>query len=248
MRLCIIGNSHIASLQSGWRSIASEFGGVQPVFFGAPMRMMVDMKLKRGRLAAPRGTDLARQLGVTSGGLREIDGSYDVYVLYGAALSTKPLEAFCEGYRSIDYAVDGRRLLSRQCHREAVCALLDKGFLESLLHMLAGVTRAPVVLVASPMRSERDTSVFADVIANGDDHALAASFAAGGYEVARRHGAHFVPQPSETLGRSPLTSARRFSIGSEKLRGPTREDDYIHMNGEYGALLLRAVLSCLIKA
>ena len=242
MRVCVIGNSHIVSLQSGWKKLGREFAGIEPIFFAAPVRLMEYLGLRDGKLVADNEM-LADRFTASSGGRTGIDGSYDAYILYGLALSTGMLLDFCDAYRSVDFRADGRRLLSRRCHLEGVCALLQATLAGRVLGKLRKVTRAPVFLLAAPMRSEAEPKHFAPLIENGDDGPLNDCFLAGCRELAGRDGARFVSQPPSTLGASPLTTQHRFSLSAGT--GSTLEGDYMHMDGKYGALLLRHLLPLL---
>jgi hypothetical protein len=245
-RLCIIGNSHIASLQDGWQAVRVAFSGVEPIFFGAPTRYMHALR-RRDTALVPRSKQLAERYAMTSGGQTQIAGTYDAYVIYGLALSPLALAELTGRYRAMGYAADRRVLLSRRCHREAVRTVLEATWAGTVLRMLEQATRAPVLLLAAPMRSEEDPLHIAPLIECGDDRPLNESFLAGCRDVALRHRAQFLAQPAGTLGASPLTTRHVHSLAAAP-SGKKRENDYIHMNGEYGALLLRHALPDLLSA
>jgi hypothetical protein len=245
-RLCVIGNSHIVSLRDGWESVSGEFPGVEATFFGAPVWLMRRLQRSGSELVA--GTpELAERFASSSGGHSSIAGSYDAYIVYGLALSPAALSGLWEAYRSLDYAADGRALLSRRCHHQAVLALLTATPAGRTLTMLSRATRAPILLLAAPMRSDEDPAYLEAPIGNGDDRALNDSFLAGCRDLAHKNGARFAQQPQATLGACPLTTLRRFALGAG-LTGPKTEGDLIHMTGEYGALLLRQVFADFLKA
>jgi hypothetical protein len=240
MRLCVIGNSHLAALQEGWSAVRDDFPDIKPTFFGAPVRYMHALA-RRGTKLVARHPKLGERYAMTSGGLTEIAGDYDAYMVYGLTLAPLTLKDLCLRHRTLDYAADARPLLSRRCHHEAVCAVLEESWSCKVLSMLVQITRAPILLLAAPMRSDEDPLHLMPLIESGDDRALNDSFLAGCRDVAIRRRARFLEQPADTLGKSPLTTQHHYSLAAAP-GGAKRENDYIHMNGDYGTRLLRHVL------
>ena len=80
MKICLIGNSHLAALKMGWPEIAQDLPDVQPAFFGARGAMMARLRVRGDRLVAKTAA-LAEQMSFVSGGLTEIvPGDYDAII------------------------------------------------------------------------------------------------------------------------------------------------------------------------
>jgi len=67
MKLCIIGNSHLAAIKLGWDQVGAEFPWLQPQFFGARADALLDLHAEGGRLV-PATPDLAAKIAYVSGG------------------------------------------------------------------------------------------------------------------------------------------------------------------------------------
>ncbi len=77
-RVCIIGDSHIGALQSGWRALGDEFPDIEVTSFGAPRPLFDELQVS-GRRLVPASERLREYFVRTSGGEAEISGTYDRY-------------------------------------------------------------------------------------------------------------------------------------------------------------------------
>ena len=85
MKLCVLGNSHVASLKSAWDEISSqaEFSDVSVTYFANTRQSMKALRVQDGKLV-PRTERLKEGIRYTSNGLTEIvPEDYDVFLVYG---------------------------------------------------------------------------------------------------------------------------------------------------------------------
>jgi hypothetical protein len=77
---------------------------------------------------------------------------------------------------------------------------------------------------------------------NGDDATLAETFLSVLQELARTMEVLLVPQPALTLA-EPLCTDFRFSRAATKLTTGRDDSDFGHMNGLYGAIVIRKFIA-----
>lgn len=83
MKLCILGNSHIAALKSGWERIKDDFPGTTLTFFGSRRKRLGDLTIERDRLI-PKNEFVRKDLALTSGGQEYVAPSeYDAILIFG---------------------------------------------------------------------------------------------------------------------------------------------------------------------
>lgn len=233
MRLCIIGNSHLAALRLGWDRVGAEFPWAQPQFFGARGEALLDLHAQGSRLV-PGNADLAARIAHTSGGETEIDPArYDAALLVGMNyLPTMPRDA------RLSQAV--RAAAARAAFGRALAG-----------HVFAELRKAapglPVHVMPNPLQRR----------APGAEPAVAVVPYAQRLEDLRRGlgeegPVHVAGQPPETLV-DELYTADAWGMGALALddgRGSyvKKDEDLSHMNADYGALFLRRWLAAIAPA
>ncbi len=244
-RVCVIGDSHLAAVKLGWDAIRDDFPEVELHFFGAPADHMDNIVVAEGRLAA--GSDMLRKFLVkTSGGLATIDNAYSTYLICGLRFGIAKIQRLCTEYRAEGHIRDDRAPISDPCFFKCVAAGLRDTFAVRTFLKLREITDAPVTIMHMPMPSDQDTdSALARVSASVDGVLIRQAFMAASEQLARELGFSLAVQPQDTLS-SHLRTKAMYALGSMKLvHGLTeshQSDDYGHMNGEYGSLVLRSWL------
>lgn len=243
--LCVIGNSHIAALKLGWETIRSDFPDVQLFFFGAPGRKMVGLTAVNQHLE-PTDDIQRRYFRQTSGGRESIHANYDAYLFHAMQFGITRLEWFLSRERPENQKHDDRRPISDACFYDCVLGILRGTTATQTIAELRKITSAPATLTPQAMPSEDQTdSTLAHLDSVGDAATVRDIFAAAASMLAREFDFAFLPQSPETLA-GPCKTKRQYCTGSVALAGGGRnahpQDDYQHMNAEYGALLLRAWL------
>lgn len=225
-KICVIGNSHIASLKLGWDTLKPAFPGIELTFFGARARALDGLAVRGDALVAG-DKELAKALEVTSGGLSRIAAAdYDVFLVYGLDFILPRLGAH------LSEAV--RRACLQDVHAGSlngkVCAQLRQ------------VTGLPVFVGHNPQ--------LADGSSAEDSLAYEALFATPCRVGAARDMA-VVCQPAATLA-GGWSTRREFAEGSVRLdigKGGADvkhpQGEVKHMNARFGEVYLREFLSAL---
>ena len=93
MKICVIGNSHVASLKEGYDSLKQSnprWADIDLTFFAARAKLIMALDIIHGAdgaslLAGAKGSELETSIEYTSGGKKVIDlRDYDHCLLYGA--------------------------------------------------------------------------------------------------------------------------------------------------------------------
>ncbi len=236
-RVCVFGDSHIAALKAGWTSIANEFQGIELVFFGASRQRMEDIAIEDNALVVT-SQPLRMLFERTSGGLSRVAGDFDAYILCGLGATARKILPLIRSYSSEGQPLGKSIPLSDACYRACLLGIMHETVMAGILAKFRQLTCAPIVVLAAPLPKPRP--YFDALAAAGEDRVIAQFFVSVLAEIAEKHGAHFVPQPQETLQTSALTTNPGYFQGAVRLfEGP---DDETHANADYGAIVLRAAL------
>lgn len=92
MKLCVLGNSHVAALKLGWDKIRESYPQVSIRFFAAPGSRLQHLNVDGSRLI-PANKMLREILSVTSDGEPMIETSdYDAFLGYGLSFDVGPID------------------------------------------------------------------------------------------------------------------------------------------------------------
>lgn len=227
MKICVLGNSHVASLKLGLEKIAGGPNKAELVFFASRGSAMGSLRLDGKRLVAAN-ENLARSITHTSEGRKEIVvDDYDAFLVYGL------------GFR---LPILGRHLTSavrRQACRDTATASLN----HRLCALLRKATDKPVHVGHDPQEA-----VDARQPRLSERLPYEAVFELTANEL-RGERLRLVSQPRETFADDWFTQ-QKFSSGSTRLdigddisNELHRDEDNKHMNGEYGRIWLESFLS-----
>lgn len=237
MKLCIIGNSHLACIKNGWDKIAGGHSDVEPVFFGAPgdqiRRLGVKPSKRRNRgLLVPHTKVLRKSMAHTSGGLNQIKiQDYDAILLFGLFL-TLPLV-----HMKLSAAVRAQTV------RDSVHETTSFVTISKIRELSA---RIPVFVGHDPLQARQLTENPTPPL-DADLFSYDEAFVAMEAELAETD-VTLLAQPAETIGEGLVTQeawskgSSRLDIGTEHSEGAHTALDIRHMNAEYGALFLETHL------
>jgi hypothetical protein len=224
VRVCILGNSHTASLRQGWDDIQRQWPGVEITFFASRAHGLAGLDLRDGRLL-PSNAELARDLAYTSGGRDSVDlDCYDVFLVYGSWLVLPPLDP----------------RLSSAVRKAAIRDLMHGSLNFSICSMLLGKPAAVVFSGHDPQPAGDPEG--ACVCSYDQIFASAAGFA-------RECGIRLVKQPLATFGNSWNTApalskgSTRLDLGDSMSNELHVEWDVIHMNREFGRIYMQQFLN-----
>jgi hypothetical protein len=251
LRLCGIGNSHLAAVRSGWDICGSEHVGLHPTWFGAMRNGMSKVRRLDGSL---RATSKAVEdtFAWTSGGRTEIVAAdYDAFLLVGLGFSFTSLARLYRGYRTIyqSQALKKRHFISRAVFEEASTGLVRGSLGMALARVLRRMTTCPILLVADPLPSEaalhgKEAELWRHLAIDPDGMALFDLFNAQAERECAAAGLSFVPQPLATRAALPLTKdeLRRGAVRMNPAGDtPFDGEDVGHMGPGYGVEVLGAV-------
>jgi len=245
-----MGNSHLASLKLGWQRVGGRRGATELTFFGSPGLGFRDLTLRNRRLEADR-PELAADLRWTSGSdAIELD-RFDAFVLVALQFAPTRVSQLARQFSYVDERLDPcKRLVSRACFEQSIVDGLQASIAVSLARTIVGCIDRPVILSPQPHVSAawRKTEAFRAGFLRAPDgcwQLLADLWRESASRVARDVGAELLFQPEETVEDWFFTRHRycRESVMlSEGYASPHPEDDFVHMNGEYGELTVGKLL------
>lgn len=264
MRLCIIGNSHVAALRRAWAQHPGRWADICPTFVAAPRSLLLHTKVEGGYLVP---TALAtRQALQRLSGIASLDlSAQDLFVVVGGSMTlltaVQPYrDARWPGLPSVadcpDLACLRQQLISKNAAQAIVCAILSQRLGAQLAMRLRAGTSCPIFLAEQPRLSDgvltmRHPAARLHKIAirSGDAAAIARLFETAAIAALAPSGTRFLPQPAQSISQQ-LFTASRYMIGSEML-GPDRgalhdRDDITHANASYGALVLDQIMAALM--
>ena len=259
IRLLIAGNSHVGALRKGWDLIAADHAGKVAVsFFAMDANRLGHMVFAGGRYGLPEGEQDPEILRLTRAinGCRAVElAEYD-HVL----LASAPFRDYGLARVLSQFDVDGlgpaagRRRLSWAAFEATLDDLIRAG--ETTLPIQAWARALPgrvsLLIWPRPVEAMRRASMAKGRVnlwqaITLDDAAMRRAMDCLEERQTRFYqglGVRVQPRPSAVLTASGFT-AGRFKTGSMQLSGDVErpDHDFIHMNAEYGAIVLRDFLS-----
>lgn len=228
MRLCVLGNSHVASLKSGWDAISGDYPDVSITFFAARQRALDGLHLQEGKLV-PQTDILAKNIAFTSGGLTQVDlQSYDAFLCYALGLPTPVLDP---RYSSAVTKLIFSDVFSRSLNIK-IARLIRRG------------TTKPLYIAPNPRVADTPHTPKPGLTKQLDYRATIALM----QRELNLDRSKIIPQPPETLTPGGFTLGR-FSIGSIRLdvgdaiSGEVHPaSDIEHMNRDFGTIWIRNFL------
>lgn len=249
MNVLIIGNSHIAAIKTGWDYLNGELASIiTPTFAAARGRGLEAFKCE-GTIFQPT-TELSRnELRFTSGGLEYIDfNDYAAIVTAGLYFGRYRLVKNLSRHRTEELLPQKppRYLISEEVQNLTIEKVIRRGFCAKTAAQFRKATKAPIFAFEQPMPRQA---------------VLIESNRKGKWRFAKRlrqqindiwsretgklredYDFHVLNQPEATLTEDGLT-LDEFGIGSTRLREgfdeEHRDNEFLHMNARYGALILR---------
>ena len=221
-KLCVIGNSHVAALKSGWEKMRDDFKDIEVTFFASAGKSLSCLEL-RGASLVPRNKPIAEILSFTSGGLSEVAiPDYSAFLCYGLGLQLPALD----------------QRLSTACSNAVLRDALDQSLNLRIARMLRSATQAPIYVAHNPQQAT--------------SHEPEKTFPRQSYAtLSRELGRLLEPdalalaaQPASTLD-DDWTTKSHYASGSVRLdtgrRTPNRahpDNERVHMNGAFGTAYL----------
>jgi hypothetical protein len=233
-KICVIGDSHVAALTLGWRTIKGEFPGTVFAWFAANQTLYDGLVREGGTLVATT-PELIERFEYTSQGSRTIAGDCDLYLVCGLRLA--PQDAFVarKEYWSRHGAIPPKAFKTEI--PDAIEAGLRQSQAARALAMLRAITQAPIGVIAIPRPHNFEEPQDATPPIVRRNRLLADAFETACRRIAEAHDAVFLPQPAETL--VPHNAMASLSVFAAR---PKEDPDRGHKNAAYGAIVLADAL------
>lgn len=232
MKICILGNSHSASLKNAWDEISIHHPGFELIFFASRAKGLAGLRLENKQLL-PQTPSLAANLAFTSDGLDRVDlESYDLFLIYGLDLGMPELD-FC---------------YSSAVKKQACLDTLSNSLNIRICEIIRSASDRPIYIGHNPQRATPDLKAASRIEKINYQQTLTMM-----NDELKIERATIVPQPEETLSHQWFTDMR-FSIGSTRLdvgdeiSGQLHPElDCMHMNKEFGKVWLDQFFRMLAK-
>jgi hypothetical protein len=222
VKICVLGNSQAACLKAAWDVPKNRPPRHELTFFAAFGMSLGNLAVDGERLV-PSTKALRRHLEYTAG-LGEVDGpAYDAFLICGAGFGLRPIDA----------------RLSRQLVGALSSDLLRTSLAYSLASKVRQITDAPIYIMHAPLLDERTAGrARFEVLSYGDYFPLLK-------QAVDIPMADLLKQPEQTITRGHYTKlefskdAVRLAVkgGGEGIQH--KDEDYNHMNADYGAVRLK---------
>ncbi len=129
MRLCLLGNSHVAALKLG-------FSGSEAVFFASPSRTLRTLQPQDGELVST-DPDLRRRLAKSSGGAETIRVSeFDAFLVVGCALGLASATGIYKLHRLPQHFENGEQVISEAALQKGAYGLIARSLARRLADLL----------------------------------------------------------------------------------------------------------------
>lgn len=247
MKVAVIGNSHLAAFKLGWELISDEYPAIEATFFGSPANTLHRLEVDGDRLTTS-DPKLNKSLIWTSGGMDSIGPDYDRYVLVGMGFSFPHLMAILRHHRPAQYhRGGGEHLISDTCLDEAMEQTLADSTAVLTIDKVRRITDAPITYFPNPFQTT-ECLTKEDFWGLEDARDRMMTFYREGIARLLDPVCTVVEQPEHTLA-SPFFTQPEFARDAMKLKRGMKalyaENDYAHMNADFGAHALRRVIETL---
>lgn len=238
MRLCIVGNSHLAALKLAIQEGLFDPQNFDITFWGLAGRAFETIRYDAGCFITPHQESV---LEVSDGRYDKLPATeFDAVIFYGAALELARVLA------SLHRAGSGLHSYSDALLREGLERWIGTGPAYALARSLRADYEGRVLMCGLPFRSEESRSLAAVSMSPQDLSRLNALVS----DILSANHLEYVAQPLTTVVENKYTK-KEYSWKSTRLykdlsvRHP--ENDYGHMNEHYGAHVMAEISERLLK-
>ena len=266
LRVCIMGNSHVACLRQAHAAEPGRWPGLDARFLGAHKGLLLETA-ERDRHLVPTSPEAAEAFR-TLGGIPALPlDDFDAFVVAGCLVSFATVanvhrHARWLGLPSLaeaeNIAACETVLMSEAAVEEAAAELISARLGCRVVRHLGKMTARPILLTSQPRISaivaderRRNTQTHRTIRRKGDTEEMSRLFDECAAEAVSRSGGYFLPQPAHTRARDILTK-RAYMDGAVRLTSdgntPQPAHDIAHANARYGAAVLDQIAEALDAA
>lgn len=251
-RICFLGDSHVAALRQAMDDPRSSSHAGRISIYGARGKGLYSLR-REGRKLLSDEEKVGKSLKFT-GGTTSIDiDAHDVFCIVGGLVKLEWVDEIVAHYATTAMALPGRHPVSARLLDRMFEERLRKTIAHHLLKILEN-TGKPLFYIPCPLNSE-------DILGNKKGDVMREMIAAGlvddyfgrfcrARDVVLGKRARIIDQPEETKA-PPFFTQRAYGIGSVRLAKrhvEHPEDDFGHMNADYGVLMLNAAVKAIDAA
>jgi hypothetical protein len=218
MKICVIGNSHVAAIKSAWDDVSHDHPSHELYFFAAPGNNLRNLKIVDNYLA-PTTEVLAQALAYTSGGKTQIElNNFDIFLIYGLGLRMPRLDV----------------RLSKAVLNQACQDIVSNSLNFAICDLIRKLSKTNIYVFHNPQPARSDPSP--ELIKNKLRYSEVTKIISENLQISD---AILLSQPEESLQDLWHTSPK-FAIGSTRLlvKKQHPESEIIHMNKDFGILWL----------
>lgn len=257
MKLCAIGNSHLAALKQGWNDLAEQYTNIEMTFFGSGGGIFKDMIGIQNNCLIPTTEKSIRDFKLTSSGLTEINfANFDTVILVGLHCSIFTLGPALCSHSPFDVPTDplSNKLptISSECIVQTCIDQMETTSMYKVISLIRSISDIPIVVIPAPFQSLASikTGRWINLSRNASQTLQDSYYDGINKSVNSFPSVKFIPQPINTVTNFIFTKDE-FAKGSlhlnAELSGKEDEIDFGHMNQLFGKEVMLSILSLLIK-
>ncbi len=244
----LLGDSHLAAIKLAYEATREKYPGISASFLGLRGQHINAMTLHHGKLWIKNPLARRQIFSNRKAPVMPLDlAGFDQIALFGMGLNIFRLLQIYSRYRSDAHGFRDEKafLVSNECFNAASDGYLRMSKAVKLGEALASQLQKPVYLSVQPMPSKSitqypDYASLAKGVEFGDDNSLAGNLENFVKSYSFK-GITILPQPPDTL-ESPMFTRHDYCRGSVRLTNrldePHPDDDFSHMNTDYGIRIL----------
>lgn len=244
MRVCFIGNSHLAAFKTGWDQRGELFSGVEADFFGSAGAGFTRLVLE-GRNIISRDPAIVKQMEFTSGGKSQIAlDDYDAFVLVAMGHGMIKHLKNCADHRPVGMP-PAAHLISDKLFAKSIHHNTRRSVAAKIAKLIREATDKPIIMceqpLPRPMVKESGPAVWKEV--DGVAPEVSRVFNAIKTRMGDSLYLTSIRQPDSTIADAFFTKTE-FGENAIRLRpgfDKTYEDDAEHMNAAFGLEYLRSI-------
>lgn len=255
MKICVIGNSHLAAFKLAWDDLADTYHNkAEMIFFGSPGKSL-EVAIESGYLV-PTTEKVKKDFHNTSGGLTKIDfADFDAVLLVGLGCSIWCLSEAFGTHRVYDAPFSIKdttyKTISAACIAQICVDQMKNTAMFQIASLIRSTSKIPIFIIPTPFYSETCKNNWKEsFLALNACRTVQTSYHTAISQLCQSFVATFIPQPDSTIT-DFLFTKENLSKGSvyldRSLKRLHRETDYTHMNQEYGKEVLTFALQKYIK-
>lgn len=238
MKICLIGNSHIACIKKAWESVHTKYNSHSITFFGSTADTLLNTRAHQYKLI-PTTQQVQNSFHITSNGQEEIDFSlFDLCIVHGVLPILNDWHDLWADLRNIFYSKEFINICINNLIPTAPTPF--KPTAKHLIKEITACTAIPLIFSITPNPIQRKKK---NPTTNFNFNELL-NFMTSVFNVL---GVDYILQPEETMNNYFYTKPE-FNKNAIGLGGtPTKETkfvgirDYIHLNASYGEIYLKHI-------